>query len=157
MYLLQGKLDAYRALQQDGKELQPEQLAAVAKYDEVIQTLAFANDLCKQFNSISADCAKQAKKQARKEALERQANDLSRIRSVLLIQNALNQIGTDAVREDFLSGQNGAVQLADTDLQLFDTFYETVTPKVYEDAKSSVEVSLPLLILSYLLYYFVPN
>lgn len=134
-----GKLDAYRALQAEGKDLQPEQLAAVAKYEEVIQTLEFARDLCKQFNSISADSAKLAKKQARKEALERQANDLSRIKEVLLIQNALNNIGTDAVREDFLSGQNGAVQLSDTDLQLFDTFYETVTPKVYEDAKSSVD------------------
>ncbi|XP_034245913.1 caprin homolog isoform X2 [Thrips palmi] len=134
-----GKLDGYRALQREGKELQPEQLAAVAKYEEVIQTLEFARDLCKQFNSISADAAKLAKKQARKDALERQAHDLSRIKDVLLIQNALNQIGTDAVREDFLSGQNGAIQLTDTDLQLFDTFYETVTPKVYEDAKSTVD------------------
>ena len=114
---------------------------AVSKYDEVIQTLEFARDLCKQFNSISLDTLKAAKKQARKEALERQANDLARIKEVLLIQNVLNQIGNDTVREDFLNGQNGAVQLTETDLQLFDSFYETVTPKIFEDAKASVEVS----------------
>ncbi|KAE8736889.1 hypothetical protein FOCC_FOCC017656, partial [Frankliniella occidentalis] len=132
------KLESYRALQNEGKDLQPEQLAAVAKYDEVIQTLEFARDLCKQFNSISADNAKAAKRQARKEALERQANDLARIKDVLLFQNVLNQIGTDAVREDFLNGTNGATKLTETDLQLFDTFYETVTPKSYDDAKISV-------------------
>lgn len=134
-----GKLDGYRATKESGKTLQSEQAAALAKYEEVIQTLEFARDLCKQLNQISADAAKLAKKQARKDALERHANDLSRIKQVLLIQNALNQIGTDAVREDFLSGQNGACQLADSDLQLFDTFYETVTPKAYDDAKASVD------------------
>ncbi|XP_052129007.1 caprin homolog isoform X1 [Frankliniella occidentalis] len=136
------KLESYRALQNEGKDLQPEQLAAVAKYDEVIQTLEFARDLCKQFNSISADNAKAAKRQARKEALERQANDLARIKDVLLFQNVLNQIGTDAVREDFLNGTNGATKLTETDLQLFDTFYETVTPKSYDDAKISVDDQL---------------
>lgn len=139
--LFQGKLDVIRGLQAEGKTLEPEQLTAVSKYDEVNQTLEFARDLCKQFNTISADAAKAAKKQARKEALEKQANDLSRIKDVLLIQNVLNQIGTDSVREDFLNGRNGAVQLSETDLQLFDTFYETVTPKVFDEAKAPVDVS----------------
>lgn len=144
---MQGKLESYRALQAEGKTLEPEQLQAVAKYDEVIQTLEFARDLCKQFNSISLDTAKAAKKQARKETLERQANDLARIKEVLLIQNVLNQIGNDTVREDFLNGRNGAVKLTETDLQLFDSFYETVTPKVFDDAKATVEVSINNLLL----------
>lgn len=66
-----------------------DQLAAVAKYEEVQQTLEFARDLCKQFNGIAVDAAKQHKKQARKEALEKTQQEVSKVKEILLVQVSL--------------------------------------------------------------------
>ena len=63
-----------------------DQLAAVAKYEEVQQTLEFARDLCKQFNGIAVDATKQLKKQARKEALEKNQQDLAKVKEILVVQ-----------------------------------------------------------------------
>lgn len=63
-----------------------DQLAAVAKYEEVQQTLEFARDLCKQFNGIAVDAAKQHKKQARKEALEKSLQEVAKVKEILMVQ-----------------------------------------------------------------------
>lgn len=75
----QTRLESYRALQSSGKDLNADQKTAVAKYDEVIQTLEFAKDLCKQFLSIAAVSEKEAKKQARKEAAARSQSELAKV------------------------------------------------------------------------------
>lgn len=113
----QAKLESYRDLQSSGKELNNDQRIAVAKYDEVVQTLEFARDLCKQFNSIAVLAEKDAKKQARKEAAARSQQELAKIREVLLVQDALQQLGNDSTREDFLVGRNGAATLSEEDLK----------------------------------------
>ena len=84
--VLQRKIESYREEQKNGKDLNSDQQAAVSKYDEVIQTLDFARDLCKQFNGIAVDAAKQQKKQARKEALEKAQQDIAKVKEILLIQ-----------------------------------------------------------------------
>lgn len=94
-----------------------DQKTAVAKYDEVIQTLDFAKELCKQFLGIAAVSEKEAKKLARKEALARSQSELAKIRDVLLVQDALTQMGQDNIREDFLLGRNGAAALTQADLR----------------------------------------
>lgn len=94
-----------------------DQKVAVAKYDEVVQTLEFARDLCKQFNSIAAIAEKDAKKLARKEAAAKSQQELAKVREVLLVQDALAQLGNDNVREDFLLGRNGAATLTEEDLK----------------------------------------
>lgn len=115
--LLQVKLESYRELQNSGKDLNQDQKVAVAKYDEVVQTLDFARDLCKQFQSIAAVADKEAKKVARKEASVRSQQEVAKVREILLVQDALTQLGQDNVREDFLLGRNGAVTLSDSDLK----------------------------------------
>lgn len=62
----QSKLTSYRDLQKAGKELNSDQKVAVAKYDEVAQTLEFARDLSKQVLSIATAAERDAKKQAKK-------------------------------------------------------------------------------------------
>ncbi|KAL3267289.1 hypothetical protein HHI36_011420 [Cryptolaemus montrouzieri] len=124
-----SKLESYRDLQNAGKELNTDQKIAVAKYDEVIQTLDFARDLCKQFLGIAACSEKEAKKQAKKEAAAKSQAELARLREILLVQDALNQMGNEAVRDDFLHGKNGAAQLSEADLKLLDDLYPAVTPK----------------------------
>ncbi|XP_044749996.1 caprin homolog [Coccinella septempunctata] len=124
-----SKLESYRDLQNAGKELNSDQKIAVAKYDEVVQTLEFARDLCKQFLGIASNSEKEAKKQAKKEAQQKSQAELARLREILLVQDALNQMGNEAVRDDFLHGRNGAAQLNESDLQLLDDIYPAVTPK----------------------------
>jgi hypothetical protein len=85
----QRKIESYREEQKNGKDLNSDQLAAVAKYEEVQQTLEFARDLCKQFNGIAVDAAKQLKKQARKEALEKNQQDLAKVKEILVVQVSL--------------------------------------------------------------------
>jgi len=82
----QRKIESYREEQKNGKDLNSDQLAAVAKYEEVQQTLEFARDLCKQFNGIAVDAAKQLKKQARKDALEKSQQDLAKVKEILVVQ-----------------------------------------------------------------------
>ncbi|XP_057341648.1 caprin homolog isoform X3 [Microplitis mediator] len=124
-----GKLESYKDLQKNGKELNHDQKTAVAKYDEVLQTLEITRELYKQIVGISNDFAKQQKKQARKEALERMQQDTAKVREVLLIQDVLINIGGEVVREDFLAGANGAAKLTQDDLKYLDDFYNEVTMK----------------------------
>ncbi|XP_044578493.1 caprin homolog isoform X2 [Cotesia glomerata] len=124
-----GKLEVLKDLQKNGKELNLDQKTTVAKYDEVLQTLEITRELYKQIVGISNDFAKQQKKQARKEALERMQQDISKIREVLLIQDVLINIGGEVVREDFLTGTNGAIKLTQDDLKFLGDFYNEVTMK----------------------------
>lgn len=65
-FTFQSKLTSYRDLQKAGKELNSDQKVAVAKYDEVIQTLEFARDLSKQVTAIATSAEREAKRQAKK-------------------------------------------------------------------------------------------
>ncbi|XP_056642240.1 caprin homolog [Diorhabda sublineata] len=124
-----SKLESYKDLQNAGKELNADQKTAVAKFNEVISTLDFARDLCKQFLGIAVASEKEAKKVAKKEAAAKYQAELARLREILLVQDALNQMGNETVRDDFLNGRNGAAQLTETDLKLLDDLYPAVTPK----------------------------
>ncbi|XP_046430418.1 caprin homolog [Neodiprion fabricii] len=124
-----GKLESYKDLQKQGKELNHDQKIAVAKYDEVVQTLDLTRELCKQIVGIANDAAKQQKKLARKEALERVQQDVAKVRDVLLVQDCLTQMGSDKAREDFLAGTNGAAKLTEDDLKYLDELYREVTVK----------------------------
>ncbi|KAG5882110.1 hypothetical protein JTB14_016873 [Gonioctena quinquepunctata] len=124
-----SKLESYKELQNAGKELNADQKTAVAKFNEVINTLDFARDLCKQFLGIAVASEKEAKKIAKKEAAAKYQAELARLREILLVQDALNQMGNENVRDDFLHGRNGAAQLSETDLKLLDDLYPAVTPK----------------------------
>lgn len=124
-----SKLESYRDLQNSGKELNADQKLAVSKYGEVVQTLEFARDLSKQFMGIVIVSEKDAKRLAKKELAARGASELAKVREVLLVQDALNQMGQESVRNDFLTGSNGAATLAQTDLDLLDELYPAVTPK----------------------------
>lgn len=82
----QRKIESYREEQKNGKDLNSDQLAAVAKYEEVQQTLEFSRDLCKQYNGIAIDAAKQLKKQVRKEALEKAQQEVTKVKEILMVQ-----------------------------------------------------------------------
>lgn len=72
-------MESYRELQNSGKDLNQDQKTAVARYDEVVQTLEFARDICKQFSSIATSSEKEAKKLARKEAAAKSQGELAKV------------------------------------------------------------------------------
>lgn len=113
-------MESYRAIQASGKELSADQKQAVAKYDEVMQCLDFARDLTKQMIQLSNNAEKEQKKLARREAILRSQAEILKIREVLTIQNILMQFADATVREDFLSGTNGATKLEENDLNLLE-------------------------------------
>lgn len=127
------KLESYKDLQKNGRELNADQKTAVAKYDEVLQTLEITKELYKQICGIAHDAVKQQKKLARKEAIERMQQDIAKVREVLLIQDALMNMGTESVREDFLTGKNGAVKLSEQDLKYLDILYNEVMMKHHRE------------------------
>lgn len=124
-----SKLVSYRDFQKSGKELNADQKVAVAKYDEVAQTLEFVRDLNKQVIGIATTAERDAKKQAKKEAWARSTAETNKIRDVLLILDCLVQMGADTARIDFLAGSNGAARLTEDDLRVLDELYPEVTPK----------------------------
>ncbi|XP_076676221.1 caprin family member isoform X2 [Andrena cerasifolii] len=127
------KLESYRDLQKNGRELNADQKSAVAKYDEVLQTLDITRELQKQITGIAHDAVKQQKKLARKEVMERMQHDIAKVREVLLIQDVLMNMGTESVREDFLAGKNGAVKLTEDDLKYLDSLYNEVMMKHHHE------------------------
>ncbi|KOB76857.1 Glycosyl-phosphatidyl-inositol-anchored protein [Operophtera brumata] len=115
-----GKLDQYRNLQKAGKDLEREQKVALTKWDEVNVTLEFSREFSKQITQIAVSAERDAKKQAKRDAWVRYAADANKIREVLLVLDCLNMMGSDEVREDFLSGTNGAAKLTKEDLRILD-------------------------------------
>lgn len=71
---------------------------------------------------IASTSEKEAKKQAKREASLKNQAELARLREILLVQDALNQMGNENVRDDFLNSRNGAAQLTEADLKYRVTF-----------------------------------
>lgn len=65
------KLDQYRTEQADGKTLNADQLAAVAKYNEVIQQLEFNRELVSCLRQVHQQTIKFIKQELRREVTER--------------------------------------------------------------------------------------
>lgn len=68
------------------KSLTKEQVAAIAKYDEVVQQLELSKEYAKQFTLISAENEKLKKKQEKKDAQEKYAAELNKVKQILQIQ-----------------------------------------------------------------------
>merc|ERR1711963_1283397 len=60
-----GKLDGYRESSRKGTELNADQQAAIAKYDEVMQNLEFARDLQNSFKNFVTEEERTKKKSAK--------------------------------------------------------------------------------------------
>merc|ERR1719422_1919072 len=103
-----GKLDGYRADYQRGKTLNDDQKAAIAKYDEVLQTLEFARELSSQFKTLAIEEEKTRKKQIKKDLQERNKAEIERIASTIEVQDLLKCISIPKSKADLLSGENGA-------------------------------------------------
>lgn len=134
-----GKLDSYRHDCESGKELNEDQKKAVEKYDQVVEVLEFTKDLQKQFQTVIQDCSKAQKKAAKREQLERQQNELQRIKEIISYQDLLNSMGSEDIRNDFLNGVNGAIKLTEEELNSLDELYKAISPERDTEKENSSE------------------
>lgn len=75
---------------QAGKQLNEDQQQAVANYDRVLGNLEVVRELNQQFAAILADHNKLMKKQAKREQLERQQEDINKMRDVFKFQVSIH-------------------------------------------------------------------
>jgi len=123
-----GKLDGYKLKLKQGETLNQDQQEAVDQYEVVDKTLLFARELSKQFTQLSAELEKQKRKQQKREQIERSNHEMKRIGEILKLQNLLNELGTEEVREDFLEGKNNAIILTEAQLDTLDELYKLISP-----------------------------
>ncbi|KAG0720278.1 Caprin-1 [Chionoecetes opilio] len=107
-----NKLEQYRVDLQAGKVLNEDQQQAVANYDRVLGNLEGVRELNQQFGAILTDHNKYMKKQAKREQVEKQQEEISKVKEIFKFQEVLQQLGQEEVRADFLAGTNGAIQVA---------------------------------------------
>ncbi len=79
-------MDGYIADDKQGKKLEDDQRAAIAKYAEVVQSLDLARELSGQFKQLATDEEKARKKQAKKDGQERAKAEVRKVAAVLEIQ-----------------------------------------------------------------------
>ncbi|KAF8786339.1 caprin-1-like isoform X2 [Argiope bruennichi] len=139
-----GKLDTYRHDSQNGKELNEDQKKAVEKYDLVVELLEFAKELQKQFQTVVQENTKAQKKAAKREQLERQQQELQRIKEIMVYQDLLNSMGGDDIRQDFLEGNKGAVKLTEEELNSLDELYKTICPERDPESDNSSDFDTAL-------------
>lgn len=123
-----NKLEQYRVDLRAGKELNEDQQQAVGNYDCVLGNLELIRELNQQFAGILTDHNKMLKKQMKKEQIEKQQEEINKVKEILKIQDVLQQIGQEEVRADFLAGTNGAAQMSAEILDSLDELYKLVTP-----------------------------
>jgi len=138
-----GKLDVYKEESAQGKELNEDQKNAVMRYEEVVQSLEVARELQKQFVQITQEAVKSNKKQAKRDQMERQLQELQRVKDILKVQDVLSGMGDEVTRADFLSGGNGALTLTKENLDHLDKLYKLITPAhEVDDAGQTYEQQL---------------
>ena len=96
-------MDGYRADYQRGKTLNDDQKAAIAKYDEVLQTLEFARELSAQFKTLAIEEEKTRKKQIKKDLQEKNKAEIERIASTIEVQDLLKCISIPKSKADLMS------------------------------------------------------
>ncbi|XP_055628442.1 caprin homolog isoform X2 [Toxorhynchites rutilus septentrionalis] len=136
-----NKLESYKATEKAGKKLTGDQKIAVSKYDECLTSLELTRELCKQFQSIAAVANREAKKEAKRSTFVRAQQENAKIREVLTIQDVLMRLTIDTVRDDFLSGENGACKISEEDFVLLKKLREETQPKRPENTAEHTFVS----------------
>jgi len=123
-----GKLDSYRDLLKRGKPLNEDQQAAVDKYEEVISTLDFTKELMGQFTKLAQDDARDKKKMAKKEQLEKAKEELSKVTYIMAVKEILSTILEEGVASDLKAGASGAPKVSEEQLSQLQQFAQLVTP-----------------------------
>ncbi|XP_069346014.1 caprin-2 isoform X5 [Eulemur rufifrons] len=123
------KLEDYKDRLKSGERLNPDQLEAVEKYEEVLHNLEFAKELQKTFSGLSLDLLKAQKKAQRREHMLKLEAEKKKLRTILQVQYVLQNLTQEHVQKDFKGGLNGAVYLPSKDLDYLIKFSKLTCPE----------------------------
>lgn len=116
--LIQGIIESYRKKKNSGNQLKKDEKESLCRYDEVMQILKFAGVIRKEISEILTLWKKELKKKQEKDETSKRENEISKIRGVLTIQNIVHVMTDYEIREDFVSGSNGACKLEQNELDM---------------------------------------
>ncbi|XP_014651366.1 PREDICTED: caprin-2 isoform X7 [Ceratotherium simum simum] len=123
------KLEDYKDRLKNGEHLNPDQLEAVEKYEEVLHNLEFAKELQKTFSGLSQDLLKAQKKAQRREHMLKLEAEKKKLRTILQVQYVLQNLTQEHVQKDFKGGLNGAVYLPLKELDYLIKFSKLTCPE----------------------------
>ncbi|XP_064447508.1 caprin-2 isoform X4 [Mirounga angustirostris] len=123
------KLEDYKDRLKNGEQLNPDQLEAVEKYEEVLHNLEFAKELQKTFSGLSQDLLKAQKKAQRREHMLKLEAEKKKLRTILQVQYVLQNLTQEHVQKDFKGGLNGAVFLPLKELDYLIKFSKLTCPE----------------------------
>jgi len=136
-----GKLDSYKQEQEQGKELNGDQLTAVAKYNEVAQQLDLAREMMKQLAQIQTETYRSLKKQQKKDQAERALVECEKYKQMLTLQSCLRQMSNPRVRDDFQTGKDCALTLKESDFAVIDELQQVVSLELnHPDFQAQLQV-----------------
>ncbi|XP_054446865.1 caprin-2 isoform X4 [Pteronotus mesoamericanus] len=123
------KLEDYKDRLKNGEQLNPDQLEAVEKYEEVLHNLEFAKELQKTFSGLSQDLLKAQKKAQRREHMLKLEAEKKKLCTVLQVQYVLQNLMQEHVQKDLKEGLNGAVYLPLKELDYLIKFSKLTCPE----------------------------
>lgn len=135
------KLEDYKDRLKNGEQLNPDQLEAVEKYEEVLHNLDFAKELQKTFSALSQDLLKAQRKAQRREHMLKLEAEKKKLRTILQVQYVLQNLAQEHVQKDFKGGLNGAVYLPSKELDYLIKFSELTCPERDESLRQTCERS----------------
>ncbi|KAM4881822.1 caprin-2 [Thomomys bottae] len=127
------KLEDYKDRLKNGEQLNPDQLEAVEKYEEVLHNLEFAKELQKTFAGLSQELLKAQKKAQRREQMLKLEAEKKKLRTILQVQYVLQNLTQEHVQNDFKGGLNGAVYLPSKELDYLIKFSKLTCPERNEN------------------------
>ncbi|KAM9672308.1 caprin-2 isoform 10-T13 [Trichechus inunguis] len=123
------KLEDYKDRLKNGERLNPDQLEAVEKYEEVLHNLEFAKELQKTFSGLSQELLKAQKKAQRREHMLKLEAEKKKLRTILQVQYVLQNLTQEHVQKDFRAGLHGAVYLPSKELDYLIKFSKLTCPE----------------------------
>ncbi|KAM8802239.1 caprin-2 isoform 2-T2 [Rhynchonycteris naso] len=123
------KLEDYKDRLKNGEQLNPDQLEAVEKYEEVLHNLEFAKELQKTFSGLSQELLKAQKKAQRREHMLKLEAEKKKLCTILQVQYVLQNLTQEHVQKDLKEGLNGAVYLPLKELDYLIKFSKLTCPE----------------------------
>ncbi|XP_041489115.1 caprin-2 [Microtus oregoni] len=123
------KLKDYKDRLKNGEQLNPDQLEAVEKYEEVLHNLEFAKELQKTFSALSQDLLKAQKKAQKREHMLKLEAEKKKLRTILQVQYVLQSLTQEHVQKDLKGGLNGAMYLPSKELDYLIKFSKLICPE----------------------------
>lgn len=137
-----AKLDGYKSIVEQGGSLDPDQKAAVDKYDEVIGSISTTKELVKTFKSMYDHQHKSEKKLKQKQALEQQELDLKNFQKLVNVFEIFKLVSlNEKVQSDLsASSEEESPVLADKELEMVVAFYNEYLAGIYEEGSDVTQI-----------------